>query len=135
MSELNRVWRLRRRPVGGITNQYLSLEREFVAEPGAGEFLLRLDYLSLDPTNRVWMSDMEQYMPPVEIDDPMRGAVCGTVLRSKNPDYPEGTVVSGLGVWADYQLGTPDRMRAMGDIGQLSVVDAFSTFAVVGPTA
>ncbi len=107
MSEANRVWRLRKRPVGDITDDVLSFEEEPIPEPGDGEFLFRLNYLSLDPTNRIWMSDMDQYMPPVELNDPMRGAVCGTVVKSNHPDYAEGTIVGGLGVWADYQIGAP----------------------------
>jgi len=135
MSQVNHVWRLRKRPVGEITDDVLSLEVESIPEPGPGEFLFRLNYLSLDPTNRIWMSDMDQYMPPVELDAPMRGGVCGTVVKSRHPDYAEGAVVSGLGVWADYQIGTPQFVRPLGDTGPVSVVDAFSTFAVVGPAA
>jgi NADPH-dependent curcumin reductase len=135
VSEVNRIWRLRKRPVGEITDDVLSLEEESIPEPGQGEFLFRLNYLSLDPTNRIWMSDMDQYMPPVDLDAPMRGGVCGTVVKSRHPDYAEGAIVSGLGVWADYQIGTPQFVRPMGDIGPVSVVDAFSTFAIVGPAA
>lgn len=135
MSETNRVWRLRKRPVGDIADDVLSLEEEPIPEPGNNEFLWRLNYLSLDPTNRIWMSDMDQYMPPVDLNAPMRGVVCGTVLKSNHPDYAEGAVVSGLGTWADYQIGTPETMSPMGDLGGVAPVDAFSTFAVVGPTA
>jgi NADPH-dependent curcumin reductase len=135
MSEVNRVWRLRKRPVGDITDDVLSFEEESIPEPHEGEFLFRLNYLSLDPTNRVWMSDMDQYMPPVDLDAPMRGVVCGTVVTSTHPDYPKGTLVSGLGVWADYQVGTPRSVFPMDDTGSIPVVEAFSTFAVVGPTA
>lgn len=135
MSEINRVWRLRKRPVGDITDDVLSLEEEAVPEPEDGEFLFRLNYLSLDPTNRIWMSDMDQYMPPVDLNAPMRGVVCGTVVKSKHPAYAEGALVSGLGTWADYHVGTPETMNPMGELGPTAPADAFSTFAVVGPTA
>ena len=135
MSEVNRVWRLRKRPVGDITDDVLSLDEEALPEPSDDQFLFRLNYLSLDPTNRIWMSDMDQYMPPVDLDAPMRGMVCGTVLKSNHPDYPEGAVVSGIGTWADYQIGPTEIMNPMGDLGAVATVDAFSTFAVVGPTA
>tara|TARA_R110000782_G_scaffold57256_21_gene119465 strand:- start:4332 stop:5345 length:1014 start_codon:yes stop_codon:yes gene_type:complete len=135
MSEINRVWRLRKRPIGDITNDVLSLEEESLPEPDTGECLFRLNYLSLDPTNRIWMSDMDQYMPPVALNDPMRGVVCGTVVKSKNAVFKEGDIVSGLGSWADYQIGTPETVSVMGDTGSVSIVDAFGTFALVGPTA
>jgi NADPH-dependent curcumin reductase CurA len=65
----------------------------------------------------------------------MRGVVCGTVIKSRHPNYAEGQILSGLGTWADYQIGTPSTVNPMGDTGPMSVLDAFSTFAVVGPTA
>ncbi len=135
MSEVNRIWRLRKRPAGDITDDVLSFEEESIPEPNDGEFLFRLNYLSLDPTNVIWMRDIDQYMPPVELNDPMRGVVCGTVVKSHHPDFSEGDIVSGIGVWADYQIGTPQRVSPIGETGPTPVVNVFSTFAVVGPTA
>ena len=135
MTEVNRVWRLRKRPVGEMTDDVLSFAEEALPVPGEGECLFRLNYLSLDPTNRVWMSEIDQYMPPVELGAPMRGVVCGTVVESRSPAFKVGDVVSGLGVWADYQIGSPATVRPMGPTGPIPIVDAFGTFAVVGPTA
>ena len=135
MAEVNRVWRLRKRPVGLIGDDVLSLERESIPEPAAGEFVFRLNYLSLDPTNRIWMSDMDQYMPPVALGAPMRGVVCGTVTKSANPEFNVGDVVSGLGVWADYQKSVPGMLNKMSPPSGVSIADAFGLFAVVGPTA
>ena len=130
----NRVWRLSRRPAGEITDGVLSLADEAIPEPGTGQFVFRLNYLSLDPTNRAWMNPQPTYMPPVALGDPMRGIVCGTVLDSSHPDFAKGDVVSGLGQWADYQVGTPETLNKL-DPGPLPVADAFGIFAVVGPTA
>lgn len=41
----------------------------------AGEAVIETLYLSIDPTNRIWMSDMEQYMPPVALGAGRRGFV------------------------------------------------------------
>ncbi|MBQ0798349.1 MAG: NADP-dependent oxidoreductase [Porticoccaceae bacterium] len=135
VSEVNRVWRLHNRPIGDLSDDTLGFDEEAIPEPGAGEFLFRLNYLSLDPTNIIWMKDVDQYMPPVGLNEPMRGVVCGTVVKSNHPDYAEGMLVSGLGQWADYQLGTPGMLSPMGDTGPIPVADAFSTLALVGPTA
>jgi len=135
VADVNRVWRLRKRPVGMIGDDVLSLEQEAIPEPAAGQLLMRLNYLSLDPTNRIWMSDMDQYMPPVALGDPMRGVVCGTVVASKHPDFAAGDVVSGLGTWADYQVGVPGMLNKMPPLAGVSVADAFGLMAVVGPTA
>lgn len=135
MSEINHVWRLRKRPVGDISDDVMSFDEEPIPEPADGECLFRLNYLSLDATNRMWMSDVDQYMPPVAIDDPMRGVVCGTVVKSKNTAFKEGDIVSGLGIWADYQIGSPETVSLLGDTGSVPVIDAFGTFAIAGPTA
>ena len=82
MSEINRVWRLRKRPVGDITNDVLSLEEERIPEPGDNEFLFRLNYLSLDPTNRIWMSDMDQY-PGFPFCPPDQGLCTPTRLSAR----------------------------------------------------
>jgi NADPH-dependent curcumin reductase len=135
MTDKNRVWRLRKRPVGAIGDDVLSFDEEAIPEPGEGQFSFRLNYLSLDPTNRIWMSDMDQYMPPVELGAAMRGVVCGTVVKSKNPAFAPGDIVSGLGTWADYQIAAPGMVNKMGPLSGISVGDAFGLFAVVGPTA
>jgi NADPH-dependent curcumin reductase len=135
MSDTNRVWRLRQRPVGEISAQTLSLEREPVPKPGPGQFLFRANYLSLDPTNRIWMSDMEQYMPPVALGEPMRGVICGTVVESHAPGFAAGDLVSGIGAWADFQLGVPGAYHKLLAPPGLPVPVAFGLFAVVGPTA
>ncbi|MGH8598210.1 MAG: NADP-dependent oxidoreductase [Gammaproteobacteria bacterium] len=135
MAEVNRVWRLRKRPIGTIGEDVLSLEQEPLPEPAAGEFVFRLNLLSLDPTNRIWMSDMDQYMPPVALGDPMRGIVCGTVVKSAHTDFKTGDILSGLGAWADYQKGAPGMLNKMVPPTGVPIADAFGLFAVVGPTA
>ena len=68
MTTLKR-WVLRHRPVGEIQPGDLELVEEPIRDLADGEVLVRTLYLSLDPTNRIWMSDQDQYMPPVQIGD------------------------------------------------------------------
>ncbi len=42
------------------------------------------------------MSDIPQYMTPVELGDVMRSLGLGKVVESKNEDYPVGTYVSTM---------------------------------------
>jgi len=135
MTDANRVWRLRKRPAGMIGDEVLSLAEEPIPEPGEGQFLLRLNYLSLDPASRGWMNDRESYVPPVGLGEPMRGIVCGTVVRSRSPGFTAGDIVSGVGIWADYQLATPATHNKVARLEGISVPEAFGLFAVVGPTA
>ena len=80
---IRKVWKLARRPVGDIADSDMELVNEALPELADGQFLLAVIYMSLDPTNRIWMSDQEQYMPPVELGAPMRAGVCGRVVASR----------------------------------------------------
>ncbi|MGF1456482.1 MAG: NADP-dependent oxidoreductase [Alphaproteobacteria bacterium] len=103
MSRTNRQWILARRPVGDIQDGDLRFVETPVADPADGTILVRNIYLSLDPTNRIWMSDRPQYMPPVEVGDVMRGGTMGVVEASRHPRFKEGDIVMpGLGNWQDY---------------------------------
>lgn len=112
---INRQFRLAARPVGDIKESDFEYREEPIPIPADGEVLVRTIYLSLDPTNRIWMSDMPQYMPPAEIGQVMRGVVIGVVEESKNPNFQPGNLVSGLLGWQDYAIvaenSTSDLMR------------------------
>lgn len=59
----NRLYRLRSRPEGEVTAENLEWLEEPVADILDGQALIRTHYLSVDPTNRVWMSAMRSYIP------------------------------------------------------------------------
>jgi NADPH-dependent curcumin reductase CurA len=111
------------------------MREEVLPTPADGQFLYELLYLSLDPTNRIWMSDMDQYMEPVALGDTMRGVICGRVLESRKQGINPGDIVSGLGGWADYQISDGTTVAKFDGFGDITLVDAFGMFAVVGPTA
>lgn len=99
----NQTWYLRKRPVGKIADGDLELMTEEMAPLGADMIRVRTIYLSLDPTNRIWMSDMDGYLPPVPIDDPMRGGGIGVVEESNFDGVPVGALINtGLSTWAMY---------------------------------
>ncbi len=135
MSDTRHVWRLAKRPVGDIADSDLAYEREAIPPLADGQFLLQVGYLSLDPTNRIWMSDQEQYMPPVGLGDPMRGGVVGRVVASRKAGVEPGQLMAGLGEWASHMVSDGVGMSAFPEIPGISVAQAFGTFGVVGPTA
>lgn len=98
----NRAFRLRRRPVGGPVEGDLELVEEPVPDLEDGAALVRTLFLSLDPTNRLWMSDMRSYKPPVGLGEVMRGIGIGQVVASRRSDLPTGALVSGYTGWQDY---------------------------------
>lgn len=103
----NRRFLLTSRPVGLAGADNFRLVEEPVAPLAPGEVLIRNLYLSMDPTNRIWMSDMEQYMPPAEVGETMRGIGLGQVVESKDPAYAPGDFVQGFVGWQDYWVSQP----------------------------
>jgi NADPH-dependent curcumin reductase len=102
----NRQFRLKSRPVDRVTADNFEFLECDLPELGANEVLVRNIYLSLDPTNRIWMNDVEQYMPPVQIGEVMRGLGIGQVEQSNNRKFKIGDYVSGLVGWQDYVITT-----------------------------
>eukprot|EP00898_Chlorokybus_atmophyticus_P000388 jgi/Chlat1/134/Chrsp1S03223 len=105
----SRAWKLVKRPKGEVDPDCLKLVEEEI-DPNQipdGDVLIRTVYLSLDPTNRIWMSDKDQYLPPVELNQTMRGLIWGVVEVSKAKGYEKGDFVSAVGEWADYTITDP----------------------------
>lgn len=103
MSDLvNPCFRLRSRPERLVTDDVLELVRESVPPIGPGQALARTRYLSLDPSNRIWMSEAPSYLPPVPIGDVMRGIGIAEVIESQRDDMKPGDFVTGFTGWQEY---------------------------------
>ncbi|GAA2669452.1 MULTISPECIES: NADP-dependent oxidoreductase [Actinosynnema] len=105
MDELvNRAFRLRGRPAGVADEAALELVREPVGELRDGQALVRTLVLSVDPSNRVFMSEIRSDLPPVEVGAVMRGFGLGRVVASRRADLPVGAHVLGMTGWQDYRV-------------------------------
>ncbi|KZS63882.1 NADP-dependent oxidoreductase [Mycobacterium pseudokansasii] len=104
MPDRNRRFLLRERPTGRIGADTFELSEAPVPEIADGEALVRVDWISLDPTNRAWINDIPSYLPPVGIGEVMRAGGLGEVIASKNPRYPVGRTVQGLVGWQEYAV-------------------------------
>ncbi|GLC94928.1 NADP-dependent oxidoreductase [Cupriavidus sp. TA19] len=104
MKTMNRRWILRQRPVGDIGDNDLQLVEAPLPRPRDGEILVRNIYLMVAPTNRVWMSDIDQYMAPVALGEVMRGVTMGVVMESHHPDFRPGDIVEGGMAWEEYSV-------------------------------
>ncbi|MEM9490557.1 MAG: NADP-dependent oxidoreductase, partial [Myxococcota bacterium] len=103
-AKLNQQWRLAARPEGDLKDGDLTWQEEPVPELNDGQFLVRSIYLSIDPTNRMWMSDAKGYLPPVAIGDVMRGGAIGVVEESRHDGFKAGDKVSGMLGWQRYAV-------------------------------
>lgn len=130
----NHVFRLKQRPKGAIESSNFSYSSEDIPALKTGEILVEVLYLSLDPTNRIWMSDVPQYMEPVKIGETMRGLGIGVVEDSRSTRFNKGDLVSGLLGWQEYAV-LPE--AAVGRLPKLDVpVEAFmGPLGMTGQTA
>jgi NADPH-dependent curcumin reductase CurA len=96
MDAVNHQFRLAARPVGLPKPSDWSYVEEPVREPGDGEVLVKVQYISLDPAMRGWMNEGRSYIPPVGIGEVMRAFAAGEVVASNDPDVAVGQHVGGL---------------------------------------
>jgi NADPH-dependent curcumin reductase len=135
MTTLKR-WVLRRRPEGEIQPGDLELVEEPIRDLADGEVLVRTVYLSLDPTNRIWMSDQDQYMPPVGLGDTMRGGSMGVVERSRSDRIKQGDVVNtGLGGWTSHVVANGTMLSPAPQLPGVPMTAYMSVLGATGLTA
>src|SRR3954468_12347169 len=99
---VNRQVLLKSRPSGEPTEDNFILLDAPVPEPGAGQFLARTLYLSLDPYMRGRMSDRASYASPAALGQPMVGGTVGQVVRSDHGNFAAGDFVLGYWGWQEY---------------------------------
>ena len=129
-------WILKRRPVGEVGPGDLEFADVELPPLGDGEALVRTVYLSLDPTNRIWMSDQDQYLPPVEIGEVMRGGGIGVVEQSRSASLKPGDIVNlGLGGWASRLQGPAGAFPVVRPIPGLPLTAFMSVLGGTGLTA
>ena len=100
----NRKFVLAERPKGEPTESTLRLETGDLPNVGAGQMLLRNEYLSLDPYMRGRMSDAPSYAAPVEIGGTMVGGTVAQVVQSDVDGFAVGDWVVSAGGWQDYAV-------------------------------
>jgi NADPH-dependent curcumin reductase CurA len=101
---VNRQWILAKRPVGEPDSGTLQLIESVPPKAGAGQMLLRTEFLSLDPYMRGRMSDAPSYDAPVEIGGIMVGSTIARVITSAVEGFVPGDWVLSFNGWQDYAL-------------------------------
>lgn len=135
MGNLKR-WVLRRRPQGEIRPGDLEFVEEPIRDLADGEVRVRTVYLSLDPTNRIWMSDQDQYMPPVQIGDTMRGGSIGVVEASRSDRFKPGDLVNtGLGGWSTHVVADASALFPVRSLPGVPLTAYMSVLGGTGLTA
>ena len=96
---MNTQIKLASRPFGLPNRDNWQIESNPVPQPGKGEMLVKIIYVSLDPAMRGWMNDAKSYIPPVQIGAVMRAGTIGQVVSSDLEKFSPGDfVVGNMGV-------------------------------------
>lgn len=136
MTETNKTWILKSRPVGIVAAGDLELVESPLTPLSDGEVRVKTVYLSLDPTNRIWMSDMDAYLPPVGIGDPMRGGSLGIVTESKFDGIEAGQkVLTGLAGWASFNTLPGAQVNPLPDLPGVPLTAWMGPLGATGMTA
>jgi NADPH-dependent curcumin reductase CurA len=104
MSEQNRRLVLAQRPSGLVNDSTTRVETEPVPDLNDGEALVKVRYLSIDPTIRTWMDDVPSYLPPIQVGEVVRSGGLGEVVASRSEAYQPGQQVFGMTGWQDYVI-------------------------------
>lgn len=100
----NQQWLIAARPRGDVKESDFRWNEATIGDPADGQVLIRTVYISLDPTNRIWMNEAESYLPSLPLGNVMRGGGIGVVEESRNPGFAKGDIVQGLLGWQQYSI-------------------------------
>lgn len=110
----NRQWLLNERPKGEPTDRTLRLVEGPIPTVGAGQMLLRTEFLSLDPYMRGRMSDAASYATPVEIGAVMVGGTVARVVESNLDGFAVDDWVLSYNGWQDYAVSDGKGVTPLG---------------------
>lgn len=131
----NRQITLKSRPVGIPQPEHFELKTVTVPDLADGEFLVENHYLSVDPAQRGYVNDENNYAPPVPIGAVMRAMAVGKVIASKHADFAEGQFLYGWFGWQDYCVATPAGVLRKVDPKQAPLSTGAGLLGINGLTA
>ena len=82
-----------------------------VPQPGDGEVLSRVVYLSVDPYMRGRMSGVRSYADPVNLGEVIVGGTVSKVIESRHPRFVPGDYAVGMLGWQEYGVAPGDQLR------------------------
>ncbi|MGA6978622.1 MAG: NADP-dependent oxidoreductase, partial [Pseudolabrys sp.] len=103
-SQVNRQVRLKSRPTGIPQSDHFEIVATPLLDLADKQFLIRNEFLSVEPAMRGWVSAIANYSTPVGIGEVMRAFAAGTVVASRHPNYREGDTVMGMLGWQEYAI-------------------------------
>ena len=121
---------LANRPEGHVQTSDFTADEVELPELQEREFLIDVEFLSIDPTIRGWMS-YDTYLPRIKQGEVIRSAGAGVVVESRNPKFAVGARVFGMPGWQTKAILSGGVPIPDG----VSYEQALSVFGVTGLTA
>jgi NADPH-dependent curcumin reductase len=140
----NRQFKLISRPVGLVKRSDFEFATLPVGEPGPGEVLVKVLYISLDPAMRGWMNEGKSYIPPVGLGEVMRAGGIGRVIASNDQSLAVGDTVVGLTGIQEYVIARAKELnrvdprlaplpRYLGALGMPGITAYFGLLDICNP--
>jgi len=101
-------WVLASRPEGAPTAENFRIEEVELPELSDGQILVENTFSSVDPYMRGRMNDVESYIEPFQIDEPLNGAAIGTVTESRSSKFKVGDTVRHFAGWRTHAILNED---------------------------
>jgi len=103
---LNQQWIYLAKPEGSLELEHFSYQSSPMPEVSAGQVLVKVLALSVDPAQRMWMN-AETYRPMLQPGDVMACYGIGEVVATSAPGFRVGDYVEGDFGWQQYAAMNP----------------------------
>jgi NADPH-dependent curcumin reductase CurA len=125
-----------KRPLGEPDDECFRIEEVEIPELEAGQILIKVCWLSIDPYMRGRMNDNKSYVAPLEIGDIMSGESTGIVIKSNSDTFAVGDRVAAHMGWQTYIVANADDARLMKvDLSNGSLAAHLGVVGMPGRTA
>lgn len=123
------------RPVGIPGPEHFALRSEPLAPLEQGQIRVENLYLSVDPAQRGYVNDENNYVPPLPIGGVMKGLAVGRVVESQDPNLQPGEYLYGWFGWQDYWSGNADGVLRRLKVDQAPLSVGAGVLGINGLTA
>jgi hypothetical protein len=116
MSQKNKQILLASRPTEWVEENHFNLNETFIPDPGEGQVLIKVRWLSLDPYMRGRMNE-KSYGETVAVGGVMSGGTVGEIVASKHAKFKSGDIVLGYQGWQEYALSDGSGLMKIPPLG------------------
>ena len=131
----NAAWAIQKPSEGDYKADVLALEERPLLPIKDGEVRVKLAYISLDPSNLMWLKLLPGWMEKVNIGDIMKGPSVAFVEASKAEGFQVGDLVSGPINWSTRANISANLLTLLNKDDNKPITTHLSIFSHVGRAA